>query len=135
MRERVEGNRWAILALLFFARLIFAFQFQSLAALGPLLTRSDGGLSQSTFGTLVGIYMLPGIVLAFPGGLLGQRFGDKAVCMVALALMMTGGTLVAESVSVPGIALGRIICGIGAVFLSIVLAKMLTDWFARRETV
>src|SRR4051795_5058013 len=126
MDDRVGEKRWLILAALVFARLIIDFQFQSLAALGPFLTRTDGGIEHSTFGTLVGIYMLPGVILALPGGLLGQRFGDKAVCLVALALMTMGGTVVAESVSVLGLALGRIICGVGAVFLSIVLAKMLT---------
>ena len=30
-------------------------------------------------GTLIGIYKLPGVFLAYPGGLLGRRFGLKPV--------------------------------------------------------
>lgn len=35
--------------------------------------------------------MLPGVAIAFPGGGLTRRFGDKAMCTAGLALMIAGG--------------------------------------------
>jgi MFS family permease len=128
-----DGTRWFMLVVLFLARLAIAYQFQSLAAVGPLLSRQPDGVAFGTLGTLVGLYMLPGIVFSVPGGLMAQRFGDKQMTAMGLSLMVLGGVIVAATTSVPGLAVGRIVCGIGAVFLNIILSKMLTDWFAGRE--
>ena len=37
-------------------------------------------------GTLVGLFMLPGLVFALPGGLLGKRFGDKSLDEIQVEL-------------------------------------------------
>ena len=47
-------------------------QFQSIPALASDLT-ADLGLSFALVGMLIGLYLLPGAVIAFPGGWLGQR--------------------------------------------------------------
>ena len=53
-----------ILAVLILARTIMAFQFQSVAALGPVLVLQSG-ISYTQLGMLVGIFLLPGTFLAF----------------------------------------------------------------------
>jgi MFS family permease len=123
-----------ILGVLFAARTVMAFQFQSLPALGPVLVH-DLGIDYALFGTLVGLFMLPGVVFAVPGGVLGQRFGDKRIAVLGLGLMAVGGLLVALAPSVPVLTAGRLCGGIGGVLLNIILAKMVTDWFAGREIV
>jgi predicted MFS family arabinose efflux permease len=65
-------------------------------------------------GFLVGLYMLPGVVLALLGGLLGQRFGDKRLVVIGLALMTAGGLLAGLAESYPVLAAGRLISGVGA---------------------
>jgi MFS family permease len=69
-------NRWVILAVLFVVRLTMAFQFQSVAAVAPLLG-TQFGVSLADIGILIGLYFTPGVALALPGGAVGQRFGDK----------------------------------------------------------
>ena len=82
------------MAVLTFARSAMAFQFQTVAALSvPLLAGFH--LSYAGFGTLVGIYLFPGVVVALPGGLIAQRFGDKKVVCAGLAAMALGGALMA----------------------------------------
>ena len=54
-----------------------AFQFQSVAAVAPLLSNAFG-VSLADVGILIGLYFAPGVALALPGGAIGQRFGDKA---------------------------------------------------------
>jgi len=44
-----------------------AVQFQSVAAVAPILS-TDFGVSLAYIGILVGLYSVPGIVLALPGG-------------------------------------------------------------------
>lgn len=60
-------NRWSILALLFGIRATMAFQFQSVAAVAPLLG-SDFGVGLADIGVLIGLYFAPGIALAVAGG-------------------------------------------------------------------
>jgi len=126
------GNRWTVLALVVVARTAMAFQFQSAAAIGPFLV-ADLGLSYAQLGTLIGLYLLPGAFLAIPGGLLGVRFGDRAMVLSALGLMTLGGAVLAVGESWPVVAGGRLVSGAGGVLLNMQLAKIVTDWFAGRE--
>ena len=132
-QRAVLRNRWFILTILFLARTALAFQFQSVAALGPLLVL-ELEIDYARLGTLVGLYMLPGVVFALPGGLLGQRFGDKRMALLGLSAMVLGGAWVAFGESYASAVAGRLVSGTGAVLLNILLAKMVADWFAGRET-
>src|SRR4051812_42892317 len=62
-----SANRWLILLVLFIARAAIAFQFQSIPALSPLLVDSLQ-IDYALIGTLVGLYMLPGVIFSLPGG-------------------------------------------------------------------
>ena len=46
----------------------------------------DLGINYSEIGMLLGAYLLPGIVVAFPAGLLGQRFREKKLGLAGLAM-------------------------------------------------
>lgn len=120
---------WLILATLTLARMTMGFQFQSVAAVGPVLT-ADSALSHTELGALIGIYLLPGVLFAIPGGWLGQRFGDKRVVLTGLAMMTAGGVLLALSDVYEIMFAGRLISGLGAVLLNVLVNKMVTDWFA-----
>jgi len=108
------------------------FQFQSIGSLAPLVV-ADLGLSYAQLGTLIGLYLLPGVVLALPGGLIGQRVGDRRAVVASLALMVVGGLLTAWSDSFAGAAAGRLVSGGGSVLMNILLIKITADWFAGRE--
>lgn len=125
-------NRWGILAILFVVRLTIAFQFQSVAAVAPLLQQSFS-VGLADIGILIGLYFTPGIVLALPGGAIGRTLGDKPTTVVAL-LLMTAGSLVMATTDVWGWQMaGRLASGAGGVLLTVQLTKMGTDWFAGKE--
>jgi MFS family permease len=125
-------NRWGILAILFFVRLTIAFQFQSVAAVAPLLEKTLG-MSLADLGILIGLYFTPGIVLALPGGTIGRMFGDKPTTIAAL-LLMTAGSLAMATADAWGWQMaGRLISGAGGVLLTVQLTKMGADWFAGKE--
>src|SRR5215204_4022081 len=134
LNDAAANGRWLILLVLFIARAAIAFQFQSIPALSPLLVDSLR-IDYALLGTLVGLYMLPGVIFSLPGGLLGQLFGDKQIAVLGLSLMVLGGLWVGLSGTYLSASLGRIVSGVGAVLLNIVLAKMVTDRFAGREIV
>lgn len=125
-------NRWAILAVLFTVRLTMAFQFQSVAAVAPLLG-TKFGVSLADIGILIGLYFTPGIALALPGGAISQKFGDKATVTFALVLMLIGELAMAASEQWGWQIAGRLVAGGGGVLLNVLMTKMITDWFAGKE--
>ncbi len=125
-------NRWVILAIIFCVRLSMPFQFQSVAAVAPLLT-DQFGLNIADIGLLIGLYFAPGIALGVPGGAIGQKFGDKPTVLGALALMLIGTLAMAFGDAWHWQIAGRLVAGAGGVLLNVQLTKMVTDWFAGKE--
>jgi MFS family permease len=130
----MAGSRWFILGVLFLARTVVGFQFQSVASTAPDMI-DDFHLDYAQIGTLIGFYNLPGILMAFPSGLFGRRFGDKAIYASGLILMASGGVLMGVSDGLSLALVGRLLSGAGAVLFGQALTKMVTDWFAGREIV
>ena len=109
-----------------------AVQFQAVAALGPVaMAQFDVGLSE--IGLLIGLYMLPGVVLALPGGAIGARVGEKPAVIAAMAAMLAGALLMAIAPGWGAQIAGRLLAGAGGVVLNVLMTKMVTDWFAGRE--
>jgi MFS family permease len=126
------ANRWVTLALVFLTRTSMGFQFQSVASVAPLMI-PDLALNYAQFGWLFGIYVLPGALIALPGGVIGQRLGERRAVIAGLALMVAGGVFTAAATSFPMAIAGRVLSGVGAVLMNILLAKMVADWFAGKE--
>jgi MFS family permease len=124
--------RWRVLALLFLVRMTMAFQFQAVGALSPAFQEAFA-VGIADMGVLIGLYFVPGLFLAAPGGALGRRFGDKPVVLAGLALMVLGGVLMAASGLWAGQLAGRLFAGLGGVLLNVLMTKMITDWFAGKE--
>jgi MFS family permease len=126
------SQRWAMLLVIFFTRTSLGFQFQSIAALTPFLVAAFD-LSWAQVGLLMGLFMLPGVVFALPGGLLGQRFGSLRVVIAGLGLMIVGGMVGSYAGGFGSAVLGRTLAGIGGVLVNIMLARMVAEWFRGRE--
>ena len=56
---------------------------------------ADLGIDYTKLGLLIDLYFLPGIAISYPGGLLGQYFGDNRIALFGMALMVAGGLLTA----------------------------------------
>jgi MFS family permease len=125
-------NRWSILAVLFFARMAMAFQFQAVAALAPLIEDSYGA-SLADIGLLIGLYFAPGIAFAIPGSALAARLGERRVVVAAMILMLLGGALMWAGTDWAALVSGRLVAGIGGAIINVLLTKLLVDWFVGRE--
>ena len=111
-----------------FSRVAFGYQLQTVATLGPELTRAFD-LDFAGLGTLMGLYMAPGVLVALPLGFLARRFGDFAITVLGLSLMV-GGALLAASANGPLlVGAGRILSGSGAVAITVLQGKIVADRF------
>src|SRR5580658_1396139 len=107
----------AILAAILLARVGLGYQFQTVGSLGPTLIPLFG-MDYTSFGKLIGAFMLVGTFAALPLGLAGGRFGDRMILTGGLALMVAGAVVsavggdIAPARAVSSIALGRALCGV-----------------------
>ena len=124
--------RWAVLALLFACRTGLGLQFQTLGSVSDGLV-SSLGFSYAQIGTLIGLFMLPGLVLALPAGYLGRYLSDRVLVALAFMTMAVGATLAALAQGFGLLALGRLACGAGFVISTIYMTKMVADWFSGKE--
>src|SRR5580698_7115077 len=136
LEETLTEQQWklrpvAILAAIALARLGFGYQFQTVGSLGPTLIPLFA-MDYTTFGKLIGAFMLVGTFAALPLGLAGGRFGDRLILAGGLALMVVGGVGSALADGPGGIAVGRTVCGVGAVAMVVIQGKVIADWFHGR---
>ena len=124
--------RWRILLLLFFARVGLGLQFQTLGSVSNNLIEAFG-LDYTEIGTLIGLFMLPGLFLAIPAGLSGRYFSDRVLGGGGLILLALGGLLSGLAQDSMFVGLGRLVSGAGFLFSTLYFTKMTADWFAGKE--
>lgn len=73
------------------------------------------------------------IFLAILAGLLSDRLGSFKVGLISFMLVIIGTLFFALSRAFPYACFGRTVAGAGAVTISIVAAKILSQWFQGRE--
>src|SRR5215468_3910655 len=126
------ASRWLVLAGLVLSRIAFAFQFQALAVVAPGFV-AQFSLDGLAVGTLVGLYMIPGLFLAIPGGVLSQWVGERRFLIVCLTLMTAGGLICGFAGGYWSMWVGRLASGVGAIGMNVVMAKIVIDWFHDKE--
>jgi predicted MFS family arabinose efflux permease len=126
------ATRWLVLGSLVLARIAFAFQFQTLAVVAPGFV-DQFSLGALAVGTLVGLYMIPGLFLAIPGGVLSQWIGERRFLLGCLALMVAGGVVCSLAEGYWSLWIGRLLSGIGAIGMNVVMAKIVIDLFQAKE--
>ncbi|WP_223427125.1 MFS transporter [Tateyamaria pelophila] len=124
--------RWRILVLLFLARVGLGLQFQTLASVGDDLVVAFG-LDYAGIGLLIGLFMAPGLFLAIPAGYWARYVSDRHMVVLGLGALAFGGLVSAGAVDSWTIGAGRVLAGIGFLFATLYLTKMVADWFQGRE--
>jgi len=125
------GSRWAFLLLLLVGRIAMGFQLQAVGSVTPFLVE-EFQVDYAAIGLLVGLFLLPGVVLALPGGFLGQAVGDHRMLLAGLAAMAAGCALVADATDFDAAVVGRLVNGVGAVTVTVIGTKMVADRFSGR---
>jgi predicted MFS family arabinose efflux permease len=132
MNETEARKRWAMLALIFATRVGLGLQFQTMGSVADDVA-ARLNLSAAETGTLIGLFLIPGLVLSIPAGFAGRYTSDRMLVAFGLTSLAVGGALASVGSSFAMLAVGRLLCGVGFVFCSIYYTKMVADWFAGRE--
>ena len=121
-------NRWWALFVLFFTRVMLGFQFQAVASTAPSLIDAFS-IDYTAIGTLVGLFTLPGLVCSLPAGMIGKKLGNRRAVALGILLMTAGGIATGFADHFAVAAAGRLVSGVGAIALFVLLTKMTSDWF------
>jgi MFS family permease len=92
----------------------------------------DLGITHGQAGLLMSLFALPGILFSMAGGWLADRFGERVVGSLGLAVMGAGTLLLASADDFPLILAGRTISGTGAMIAVIAMQRMVTRLFQGR---
>lgn len=126
--------RWTMLSILFLVRLAMGFQFQSVASTSAQLIDAFG-LSYAQIGTLIGLFLLPGVFIAIPSGALTRVIADKNLLMLGAVTMTVGAYVMGSATHATELYAGRLITGVGGTIFNVILTKMVTEWFIEKEIV
>ena len=118
----------AFLAAVFAVRAALGALFQAPGAAGPVLV-PEFGMDWTAFGTLVGLFWFPGLVLVFPLGLAARRVGDRAGVLLGLGFLVLGALAPVALGSEAALYAGRVLMGVGTVLVILFLTKMMQDRF------
>jgi predicted MFS family arabinose efflux permease len=121
-----------VLGLCFAARVGLGFQFQTMGSVADPVAASFG-LSFAEIGTLIGLYLMPGMIVSIPAGLAGRWASDRTLISLGLAGLAVGGGIAAAADGFALLAAGRVVSGVGFVLCSLYYTKITVDWFAGRE--
>ena len=124
-------SRWWILFLVHLSVLAFALNLQMIPPLVPSLV-SEIGLTHTQVGVLMGLFTLPGIFLAIPGGRVSDAIGPRSVALWSLALLTVGAVLMLPLHS-GFLYAGRLCSGIGGAVLVVVAPQIIARSFHGRE--
>jgi MFS family permease len=85
-------KRWVILFILFFTRISLGFQFQTMGSVsGEVIDELQ--FNYAEIGSLIGLFMIPGLFLAIPAGLAGNYVSDRFIIGLGLMTLSLGGII------------------------------------------
>jgi MFS family permease len=108
---------------------IASFQLQAAAVAAPSLI-SGLQLSYAQVGLAMGAFLLPGIFLTVPAGLMARRFGDRPMLRGAFGLLAVGIGVSALADGFAMLLAGRLLAGVGGVTVLMLVIKMTADRYA-----
>ncbi len=127
-----HSARWLVLAIVSCSRIGVGFQFITLAAL-ILEFKADLHFGYTEIGILLGTFMAVGVFLSLPSRVISAYLGDRRTLQVGLVTLTLGGLVLGTSDGFAMALAGRLLGGVGAAFITVTAAKLLTDWFDGKE--
>ncbi|MFV1957627.1 MAG: CynX/NimT family MFS transporter [bacterium] len=131
LHDKNDPSRWLILGLVHFSVFSFAVTLQMIPPILGMLV-DELSMSYTQAGVLMGLFTLPGIFLALPGGYFADRLGPRIVGICSLILLF-GGTLVMMPLKPLYLFLGRFLAGVGGSIIVVVAPQIITRRFLGKE--
>jgi predicted MFS family arabinose efflux permease len=118
------------IAPLFAAHAVGSANITLVVALSPSIEESLG-LGHAGFGLMISVYYGAMLVLALPAGWLADRFGLRAMLVIAHVLLAIGLLVLASARGLPTGALALVLCGSGYALINPATARGVLMWFPR----
>jgi MFS family permease len=129
--KKAKG-RWTILCMVYLGMLGFAITLQSVPPLiGSIV--SELKVSFAEAGLLMSLFALPGVFVSIPAGALADRYGPRLIGSISFLLMIGGQALFTAGHTMTVLGAARVVSGVGAMTLMVLLPQILSQWFAGAE--
>ncbi|MBC7796321.1 MAG: MFS transporter [Pyrinomonadaceae bacterium] len=129
---KVNGLRWWIISLIFFATLINYIDRLTISVLAPVITK-DLGLTNTEFGSITTVFLLAYTISQAVSGKLYDRIGNKAGFTFSIVLWSFAAILHAFAGGLTSLSVFRFILGFGEAGNFPGAAKVSAEWFPVRE--
>lgn len=124
--------RWTVLVVISLSMFGNYYVYDCISPMADLLV-SQLGFSDSNIGLLQAIYSIPNVFMVLVGGIVVDRIGVKRAATLFGALCFAGSILTAATPSLPVMAAGRLLFGLGAESLIVAVTTGIAKWFRGRE--
>ena len=124
--------RWAVLVVISLAMFGNYYVYDCISPMADLLV-SQLGFTDSNIGLLQAIYSIPNVLMVLVGGIVVDRIGVKRASTLFGALCFAGSILTAATPSLPVMAAGRLLFGLGAESLIVAVTTGIAKWFRGKE--
>ncbi len=130
--EPPKAFRWVVLVLISLAMFGNYYVYDSISPLADVL-KAQLGFSDANIGLLNAIYSFPNIIMVLIGGIIIDRIGTRKATFLFGVLCFVGAALTAVSGSLPMMAAGRLVFGLGAESLIVAVTTAIAKWFRGKE--
>lgn len=133
MGDRAPGDLkrpfWLLMSLAL-GRACMGLHLQTIAPLTPFFI-AELGFNYSEIGFLIGLFLAPGLALAFPTTFFAARVGYLRIGLFGMALMAAGSLWLASVDSFAGAAAARLLAGTGGILVNLSLLRLATLLFEK----
>ena len=130
--EPPRSYRWGVLLLISLAMFGNYYVYDSISPLADVL-KAQLGFTDANIGWLNAIYSLPNILMVLVGGIIIDRIGTRRATLLFGVLCLLGAAITAASGTLPVMATGRLVFGLGAESLIVAVTTAIAKWFRGRE--
>jgi MFS family permease len=133
--ERPQPSRLFRWIVLFFISLTMFgnyYVYDCIAPIADLLSKQLG-FSDANIGLLQAIYSIPNVVMVLLGGVIVDRIGTRKAIFIFGTLCLLGAVVTVLSGTLPVMAAGRLIFGLGAESLIVAVTTAVAKWFRGKE--
>ena len=124
--------RWMVLVIISLAMFGNYYVYDSISPLADVL-KAQLGFSDANIGLLNAIYSIPNVFMVLLGGMIIDRIGTRRATMLFGVLCFLGAALTVASGTLPVMASGRLIFGLGAESLIVAVTTAIAKWFRGKE--
>lgn len=119
---------WVILLVVYLASIVAPFNMAKVPPILPVL-QAHFHLTIGQSGWLISVFALVGIFLSLPAGTLLNKYGTKAIGLIALGCLAIGSSIGALSGTMLVLMISRVVEGAGMGLISVMAPAAIAEWF------